>query len=156
MQTIDISKANGQNRWVVTCPRDLLDEKEQQFDAFMEKITSYMGLEVVGELIGVTKGEQMEPPSREITRPLLEDTNIEYLKKIGMYAEKPSPNQFPLQKRQNTQFVYRPKTNSKAWYKVLFPEQSKSSSKSTSTTTQKPQKTQQLNTQVNMSPTLAP
>ena len=66
MDADDLSRANGKNRWVITCDRDYLEDTENAFDEFMEDITTYMGDDTLGELIGVKIGNTWELPSREI------------------------------------------------------------------------------------------
>lgn len=153
LQAIDIAPTNGANRWVVTCEREYLEETEQEFDLFMEDITTYMGEETVGKSLGVKKGNKWELPARELSRAQFQDSNINYLKKIGMYSDEVTEQKpYPKKKRnKNTQFVYTPKTNNKAWSKHLFPDQQTHSQK------QKLNNNMQTSSQqANMNPTLAP
>ena len=153
LEVLNLAPANGANRWVVTCKRELLEDTELEFDLFMEDITTYMGDEAVGNAIGIKKGNKWELPTRELSRVKFQDSNINYLKKIGMYSDKVTEkSSYPMNNKRskNTQFVYTPKTNNKAWSKHLFPE--------TKTTPKKqpPQSTQLPSQTANMNPTLAP
>ena len=67
MEAIDIAPANGANHWAVTCEREYLEDTEKEFDFFMEDITTYMGQNKVGKLIGIKKGDKWELPSRELS-----------------------------------------------------------------------------------------
>ena len=153
LEVINLAPANGANCWVVTCDRELLEDTEQEFDLFMEDITTYMGDAAVGNVIGIKKGNKWELRTRELSRIKFQDSNINYLKKIGMYLDKVTEKSpYPMNNKQskNTQFVYTPKTNNKAWSKHLFPENKTTPKKQPPQTTQIPSQT------ANMNPTLAP
>ena len=156
MQAIDISPTNGKNRWVVTCPKDSLQDMETQFDNFMEDISTYMGVDVLGDLIGVKDGVRLDLPTRE-KRHFFQDNQVDYLKKIGMYSDTPAASEsYPTQqKRRNTQFVYTPKSTNKVWSKLLFPAQQQTTTH-TNTSFANGKRGATQTPSVNATPTLAP